>query len=107
MVKKYCSEETRKYVEEIISKNKVVYVSILGNIPCRKLKNELEKNSVDYAEIDVSGPEKEELFICIFEKSRNRYVPQVIHHGKFVGNYFDSMDYINKGKLRDSYKRFL
>lgn len=101
-----CTPELRKYVDDIFKNNKLVFVGVVGAIPCRRLRNELEKNMVEYQTIDVSRIEDENLFMCIYEKSGDLYFPQLFHHGKYIGNYFDSLRYINEGKLRDSYKKF-
>jgi glutaredoxin len=102
-----CPNDIRKIVEEIISKNKVVFVTIIGCPPCLRLRNHLEMNLVNYYHLDVSGKAKDGYYHCIYEKTKNDLFPQLIHNGKHIGGYYESIDYMNKGNLRDSYKKFI
>ena len=89
----YCSEENRKKVDEILNNNNLVVVSSLGCPPCKKIKGAFNSNSIKYHETDISNPDNEELFYCIYEKSKSRYVPQIFLDGKYLGGYAEAMSH--------------
>lgn len=73
---------------------------------CRKAKELLEDNYLDYFEYDISHDEEK-----IREKLGKRFkidgrvtVPQIVINGKHIGGYSELKDIIQKGKLSDYIK---
>lgn len=95
----YCSEENRKRFNEILNNNKVVAVCSLGCPPCKKIKAQFNSNNIQFHETNISDPDNEELFYCIYEKSKSRYVPQIFHNGSYLGGFTEAMNHLNQGKF--------
>jgi glutaredoxin len=97
----YCQPEMREKLENILRENKIVVISSLGCPPCRKIKTLLNKNSIKFFDTDISNPDYEELFYCVYEKSKSRYVPQIFFDTNYIGGYNEGVNYFIEGKFND------
>jgi glutaredoxin len=95
----YCSQEMRSKFENILTQNNLVVVSSLGCPPCKKIKQQFKENKISFHETDISDPDNEELFYCIYEKSKSRYVPQIFHNGSYIGGFTEGLNNLNEGKF--------
>lgn len=97
----FCSEEMRKKFDQILNQNKLVVISSLGCPPCRKIKELFKSNSINFFEADISNPDNEELFYCIYEKSKSRFVPQIFFEKSFIGGYTEGLNNFTEGKFKN------
>lgn len=68
---------------------------------CRKAKELLEDNYLDYFEFDISRDEKEmrKKLGQRFRINGRTTVPQIVINGKHIGGYEDLKEVIDNGKL--------
>ena len=69
---------------------------------CKKAKEKLKDNYLDYTEYDISKNEEEirRQLAQLFEIPSGRAtVPQITINGKYIGGYSELKDLINSGKL--------
>lgn len=97
----YCQPELRERLDKILNENKLVVVSSLGCPPCKKIKKLLKDNSVNFYDTDISHPDHEDLFYCIYEKSKSRYVPQIFLNSNYIGGYSEGLNHFSEGKFKD------
>ncbi len=69
---------------------------------CKKAKEKLKDNHLDYTEYDISHNEEEirNKLAELFEIPSGRAtVPQITINGKYIGGYSDLKELINSGRL--------
>ncbi len=96
-----CQPELREKFEKILNENKLVVVSSFGCPPCKQIKNLFNEKSVKFFDTDISNEEHEDLFHCIYEKSKSRYVPQIFYNSSYIGGYNEGSKYLSEGKFKD------
>ena len=97
----YCNLEQREKVDKILSENKLVVFTSLGCPPCAQIKKLFNDNSIPFHNTDISHPENESLFYCIYEKSKSRYVPQVFLNKEYIGGYTEGLTHFTEGRFND------
>lgn len=97
----YCQPEMREKLDKILNENKVVVVSSLGCPPCKKIKKLFKDNSINFFDTDISHPDYEDLFYCIYEKSKSRFVPQIFLESQYIGGYTEGLSHFTQGKFKD------
>ena len=94
-----CQPEMREKLDKILNENKLVVVSSLGCPPCRKIKKLFKDNSINFFDTDITNPDYEDLFQCIYEKSKSRYVPQIFMNANYIGGYTEGLNHFTEGKF--------
>jgi glutaredoxin len=95
----YCDMEMREKFDKILNENKLVVVSSTGCPPCKKIKKLFKDNSINFHETDITNPDNEDLFYCIYEKSKSRFVPQIFHNANYIGGYTEGLSHFLEGKF--------
>ena len=86
---------------ELPSEQKFTIYSKSGCINCRKVKDLLKNNSLEYEIVDCDDyllEDKENflLFIQSYSVSNWKSFPMVFHDGKFIGGYDETVKYLDK-----------
>jgi glutaredoxin len=86
---------------ELPSEQKFTLYSKSGCINCRKVKDLLKNNSLEYEIVDCDDyllEDKENflLFIQSYSVSNWKSFPMVFHDGKFIGGYDETVKYLDK-----------
>ena len=86
---------------ELPSEQKFTIYSKSGCINCRKVKDLLKKNNIEYEIVDCDDyllEDKENflLFIQSYSVSNWKSFPMVFHDGKFIGGYDETVKYLDK-----------
>jgi len=86
---------------ELPSEQKFTIYSKSGCINCRKVKDLLKNNSIEYEIVDCDDyllEDKENflLFIQSYSVSNWKSFPMVFHDGKFIGGYDETVKYLDK-----------
>lgn len=70
---------------------------------CRKAKDLLEDNYLDYFEYDISHDEENmrEKLAKRFNLHDKATVPQIMINGKHIGGYSELKDIVNNGRLNE------
>ena len=86
---------------ELPSEQKFTVYSKSGCINCRKVKDLLKKNNLEYEIVDCDDYLLEDkdnflLFIQSYSVSNWKSFPMVFHDGKFIGGYDETVKYLDK-----------
>ena len=86
---------------ELPSEQKFTIYSKSGCINCRKVKDLLKNNSIEYEIVDCDDyllEDKENflLFIKSYSVSSCKSFPMVFHNSKFIGGYDETVKYLDK-----------
>lgn len=95
----HCTPELRKRFEKILSDNRVVIITKLGYTSCKKIEKLLKDNSIDYFEADMTHPDYKDLYYCVKEKTKSRFVPLIFLNADYIGGYTEGLNYFVQGKL--------
>ena len=86
---------------ELPSEDKFTIYSKSGCINCRKVKDLLKNNNLEYEIVDCDDYLLEDkdnflLFIQSYSVSNWKSFPMVFHDGKFIGGYDETVKYLDK-----------
>lgn len=86
---------------ELPSEQKFTIYSKSGCINCRKVKDLLKNNNLEYEIVDCDDYLLEDkdnflLFIQSYSVSNWKSFPMVFHDGKFIGGYDETVKYLDK-----------
>lgn len=86
---------------ELPSQQNFTIYSKSGCINCRKVKDLLKKNNIEYEIIDCDDYLLEDkdtflLFIQSYSVTNWKSFPMVFHDGKFIGGYDETVKYLDK-----------
>jgi len=86
---------------ELPSEQKFTIYSKSGCINCRKVKDLLKNNNIEYEIVDCDDYLLEDkdnflLFIQSYSVSNWKSFPMVFHDGKFIGGYDETVKYLDK-----------
>lgn len=95
----HCLAESKEKLDKLLGINKLVVISKLGHSPSNKIKKLLKENSIEFYEADITHPDFEDLFPCIYEKSKVRFAPQIFFNTEYIGGYTEGLNYLVQGKF--------
>jgi len=86
---------------ELPCENNFTIYSKSGCINCRKVKDLLKKNNIEYEIIDCDDYllENKDIFLSFIQSysvTEWKIFPMVFHNGKFIGGYEETFKYLDK-----------
>jgi len=97
-----CETEHKERFDNLLTKNKIFLLSMPNCRACEMAKTLLKDNKIGFETVDITLDE--DLFNCVYEKTKSQYVPQIFVNKKYIGSY-NELGYLHKsGLLEDLLK---
>lgn len=93
-----CEEKHKERFNNLLIKNKIFVLSMPNCKACELAKKLLNENKIKYGTVDITSDE--DLFTCVYEKTRLNFLPQIFVNSKFIGSY-NELGYLHKTGLLD------
>lgn len=86
---------------ELPCKNNFTIYSKSGCVNCRKVKDLLKKNNIEYEIVDCDDYllDNKDIFLSFIQSYSAiqwKTFPMVFHNGKFIGGYEETVKYLDK-----------